>query len=119
MSDVKKSAIAKLAKMGLTEEEVLSLFENGEETIVVEDGESSDSGESKSWQQLVMEEHVGYYNKRYDTSLTFDEYYEGVTTGKIEVHYNWKQMLGLEEQPTIPVSENVNEEKFKNHGNRS
>ena len=119
MSDVKKSAIAKLAKMGLTEEEVLSLFENGEETIVVEDGESSDSGESKSWQQLVMEEHVGYYNKRYNTDLNFDEYYEGVTTGKIEVHYNWKQMLGLEKQPTIPVSENVNEEKFKNHGNRS
>ena len=117
MDDVKKSAIAKLAKMGLTEEEVLSLFDDGEEeTIVEEDGESSE-GESKSWQQLVMEEHVGYYNKRYGTSLTFDEYYEGVTTGKIEVHYNWKQMLGLEEQPTIPLSSEVNTEKFKNHGN--
>ena len=117
MDNVKKSAIAKLAKMGLTEEEVLSLFDDGEEeTIVEEDGESSE-GESKSWQQLVMEEHVGYYNKRYGTSLTFDEYYEGVTTGKIEVHYNWKQMLGLEEQPTIPLSPEVNTEKFKNHGN--
>ena len=77
MNDAKKSAIAKLAKMGLTEEEVLALFEDEEETIVAEDGESS-GGESKSWQQLVMEEHVGYYNKRYNTNLTFDEYYEGV-----------------------------------------
>ena len=128
MNDTKKSAIAKLAKMGLTEEEVLSLFMEHEvevmgkkyieeeETIVAEDGESSE-GESKSWQQLVMEEHVGYYNKRYSTSLTFDEYYEGVTTGKIEVHYNWKQMLGLEEQPTIPLSPEVNTEKFKKNGN--
>jgi hypothetical protein len=127
MNDTKKSAIAKLAKMGLTEEEVLSLFMEHEvevmgkkyieeETIIAEDGESSE-GESKSWQQLVMEEHVGYYNKRYGTSLNFDEYYEGVTTGKIEVHYNWKQMLGLEEQPTIPLSPEVNTEKFKKNGN--
>ena len=116
MNDTKKSAIAKLAKMGLTEEEVLALFEDEEETIVAEDGESS-GGESKSWQQLVMEEHVGYYNKRYNTDLNFDEYYEGVTTGKIEVHYNWKQMMGLEPQPTIPLSPEVNTEKFKRNGN--
>ena len=25
-----------------------------------------------------MEEHVGYYNKRYNTNLTFDEYYDDV-----------------------------------------
>ena len=43
MNDAKKSAIAKLAKMGLTEEEVLALFEDEEETIVAEDGESSGS----------------------------------------------------------------------------
>jgi hypothetical protein len=124
MNNVKKSAIEKLAKMGLTEEEVLSLFDEDEAeetTIVAEDGEpaSDSSGGSKSWQQLVMEEHVGYYNIRYDTNLTFDEYYEGVTNGELEVHYNWKQLLGLEEQAPVPVSENVNEEKFKKHGNRS
>ena len=33
MNDAKKSAIAKLAKMGLTEEEVLALFEDEEETF--------------------------------------------------------------------------------------
>ena len=117
MHNAKKSAIEKLAKMGLTEEEVLSLFvEDKEETIVVEDG---DNEESKSWQQIVMEEHVGYYNKRYNINLTFHEYYEGVTSGKIKVHYKWKEMLGLEEQKPIPIdpSKNININKFKNLGN--
>ena len=117
MNNAKKSAIEKLAKMGLTEEEVLSLFvEDKEETIVVEDG---DYEESKSWQQIVMEEHVGYYNNRYNVNLTFDEYYEGVTSGKLEVHYNWKQLLGLEKQTDIPIDpdKGVKTEKFKNHGN--
>jgi hypothetical protein len=116
MNDARKSAITKLGKLGLTEEEVLSLFEDDEETIVTEDGESS-GNESKSWQQLVMEEHVGYYNKRYDTDLTFEEYYEGVTSGKIEVHYNWKQMLGLEKPAVIPPNPNHKNEKFRKHGN--
>ena len=118
MHNAKKSAIEKLAKMGLTEEEVLSLFvEDKEETIVVEDGDNNE--ESKSWQQIVMEEHVGYYNKRYNVNLTFHEYYESVTSGKIKVHYKWKEMLGLEEQKPIPIdpSKNINIKKFKNHGN--
>ena len=117
MNDAKKSAIAKLAKMGLTEEEVLSLFvEDKEETIVEENGNND---ESKSWQQIVMEEHVGYYNKRYNVNLTFDEYYEGVISGKIEVHYNWKEMLGLEEQTPLPTdpSKDIKTEKFKKNGN--
>ncbi len=122
MSDAKKSAIAKLAKMGLTEEEVLSLFVDNEEVTVTVEEETddlSDYEESKSWQQLVMEEHVGYYNKRYNVNLTFDEYYEGVTSGKIEVHYNWKEMLGLEEQTPFPAdpSKDIKTEKFKKNGN--
>ena len=122
MNNAKKSAIAKLAKMGLTEEEVLSLFVDNEDITVTVEEESddlSDYEESKSWQQLVMEEHVGYYNKRYNVNLTFDEYYEGVTSGKLEVHYNWKQLLGLEKQTDIPIDpdKGVKTEKFKNHGN--
>tara|TARA_R110000803_G_scaffold142886_1_gene209120 strand:- start:196 stop:564 length:369 start_codon:yes stop_codon:yes gene_type:complete len=122
MSDAKKSAIAKLAKMGLTEEEVLSLFVDNEEVTVTVEEETddlSDYEESKSWQQLVMEEHVGYYNKRYNVNLTFDEYYEGVISGKIEVHYNWKEMLGLEKQTPLPTdpSKDIKTEKFKKNGN--
>lgn len=117
-SILKKSALEKLEKLGLSQEEVLSLIDDGEETIVAEDGESDDTSESKSWQQLVMEEHLGYYNKRYDTDYNFDEYYDGVVNGEIEVHYNWKQMLGLEEQTPFPVDPNVNSEKFKKHGNQ-
>jgi len=114
---LKKSALAKLEKLGLTKEEVLSLIDDGEETIVAEDGESESSGESKSWQQLVMEEHLGYNNERYGTNYNFQEYYDGVVNEKIEVHYNWKQLLGVEEQTPLPVDPNVNLEKFKKHGN--
>ena len=114
---LKDSALAKLEKLGLSKEEVLSLIDEGEDTIVAEDGESDDTHESKSWQQLVMEEHLGYYNVRYKTNYNFDDYYEGVTSGEIKVHYNWKQMLGLEEQTPFPVDPNVNTEKFKKHGN--
>ena len=114
-SILKESALAKLEKLGLTKEEVLSLVDDGEETIVTEDGEPS--GESKSWQQIVMEEHLIYYNKRYNTNHTFDEYYEGVTSDKIEVHYKWKEMLGLEEMKKSKPNENVNIDKFKKFGN--
>ena len=114
-SILKESALAKLEKLGLTKEEVLSLVDDGEETIVAEDGDTS--GESKSWQQLVMEEHLIYYNKRYNTNHTFDEYYEGVTSDKIEVHYKWKEMLGLEKMKKIKPNENVNIDKFKKFGN--
>ena len=107
-SILKKSALEKLEKLGLSQEEVLSLIDDGEETIVAEDGESDDTSESKSWQQLVMEEHLDY---------NFEDYYDGVVNGEIEVHYNWKQMLGLEEQTPFPVDPNVNSEKFKKHGN--
>ena len=44
---LRKSALEKLEKLGLTKEEVLSLIDDGEETIVAEDGESESSGESK------------------------------------------------------------------------
>ena len=92
-SILKKSALAKLEKLGLSKEEVLSLFDEEEESIVAEDSESF--SESKSWQQLVMEEHMGYYNERYGTHYAFEEYYEGVTSGEIKVHYKWKEMLGV------------------------
>ena len=45
---LRKSALDKLQKLGLTEEEVLSLLEDEVEEVV----------ERKSWQQLVMEEHL-------------------------------------------------------------
>ena len=115
---LRKSALEKLEKLGLTKEEVLSLIDDGEETIVAEDGESESSGESKSWQQLVLEEHLGYYNERYGTHYSFEEYYDAVVNEKIEVHYNWKQLLGVEEQTPFPVDPNANLEKFKKHGNQ-
>lgn len=82
---LRKSALDKLQKLGLTEEEVLSLLEDEVEEVV----------ERKSWQQLVMEEHLGYYNKQHGTSHSFEEYYEGIVNGDIQVHYDWKKLLGI------------------------
>ena len=36
---------------------------------------------------------------------------------RIEVHYNWKQMLGLEKPAVIPVDPDVKTEKFIKNGN--
>ena len=36
------------------------------------------------------------YNKENGTSYEFDEYYDDVVNEKIKVHYDWKQLLGIE-----------------------
>ena len=54
------------------------------------------STDKKLWQQLVMEEHMENYNKENGTSYEFDEYYDDVVNEKIKVHYDWKQLLGIE-----------------------
>lgn len=54
------------------------------------------STDKKVWQQLVMEEHMENYNKENGTSYSFDEYYDDVVNEKIKVHYDWKQLLGME-----------------------
>jgi len=51
---------------------------------------------TKGWQQIVMEEHMDNYNKEHGTSYSFDDYYCDVVNEKIKVHYDWKQLLGLE-----------------------
>ena len=51
--------------------------------------------ERKSWQQLVMEEHMEEYNKEHETSYSFERYYDDVVNERIKVHYDWKQLLGM------------------------
>ena len=55
----------------------------------------SQTEKRKSWQQLVMEEHMEYYNENHNTNYTFEEYYDAVVNRKIEVHYDWRQLLGM------------------------
>ena len=57
--------------------------------------EDEDETKSKTWQQLVMEEHMEYYNENHNTNYTFEEYYDAVVNKKIEVHYDWQQLLGM------------------------
>ena len=57
--------------------------------------EDEDETKSKTWQQLVMEEHMEYYNENHNTNYTFEEYYDAVVNRKIEVHYDWQQLLGM------------------------
>ena len=51
--------------------------------------------EQKSWQQLVMEEHMVEYNKEHETFYSFERYYDDVVNERIKVHYDWKQLLGM------------------------
>ncbi len=53
--------------------------------------------EQKSWQQLVMEEHMVEYNKEHETFYSFERYYDDVVNEKITVHYDWKQLLGIKD----------------------
>ena len=53
--------------------------------------------ERKSWQQLVMEEHMVEYNKEHETFYSFERYYDDVVNEKITVHYDWKQLLGIKD----------------------
>ena len=89
---LRESALDKLKSLGLSREEVLSLL--------TDDPEAKDTNpvDRKTWQQLVMEEHMGYYNETHGTSYTFEEYYDDVVNKKIDVHYDWKALLGIMEE---------------------
>ena len=86
---VRESALNKLKALGLSKEEVLSLLNDNTEA------EDTNPVDRKTWQQLVMEEHMGYYNEKHETSYTFEEYYDAVVNEKIDVHYDWQQLLGM------------------------
>ena len=43
--------------------------------------------ERKSWQQLVMEEHMVEYNKEHETLYSFERYYDDVVNERIKVHW--------------------------------
>ena len=60
-----------------------------------EQEEIENETESKTWQQLVMKEHMEYYNEKNGTNYTFEEYYDDVVNEKIKVHYDWQQLLGM------------------------
>ena len=62
-----------------------------------EQEETAETEKRKSWQQLFMEEQLGYYNEKYETSYTFKEYYDAVVNEKIKVHYDWQQLLGMKD----------------------
>ena len=63
-----------------------------------EQDEIENETKSKTWQQLVMEEHMEYYNENHNTNYTFEEYYDAVVNRKIEVHYDWQQLLGMTDE---------------------
>ena len=59
--------------------------------------QDEDTEKRKPWQQLFMEEQLGYYNEEHETSYTFKEYYDAVVNEKIKVHYDWEKLLGLKD----------------------
>ena len=40
---------------------------------------------------------MNYYNKKHETSYSFEDYYSNVVNEKIDVHYDWKQLLGMKD----------------------
>ena len=62
-----------------------------------EQEETAETEKRKPWQQLFMEEQLGYYNEKHETSYTFKEYYDAVVNEKIKVHYDWQQLLGMKD----------------------
>ena len=86
---VRESALNKLKALGLSKEEVLSLLNDNTEE------DDTNPVDRKTWQQLVMKEHMEYYNENHNTNYTFEEYYDAVVNEKIDVHYDWQQLLGM------------------------
>ena len=86
---VRESALNKLKALGLSKEEVLSLLNDNTEA------KDTNPVDRKTWQQLVMKEHMEYYNEYHNTNYTFEEYYDAVVNKKIDVHYDWQQLLGM------------------------
>ena len=88
---LRESALNKLKALGLSKEEVLSLLNDNTEE------DDTNPVDRKTWQQLVMEEHMEYYNETHKTSYTFEEYYDAVVNKQIDVHYDWQKLLGIME----------------------
>jgi len=113
MSTIKKSAMDKLKKLGLTDEEIAEMISfDDTEDIAVDDEEEMDRLPS-TWQSTFLLEQLEYYNKsiggkgkgaRPSTEVPIEslvEFVEKIQSGEIEVHFDWEALAST---PLIPTS---------------
>jgi len=102
MEDSKKSGIAKLKKLGLTDEEINSMLNIEEELPPEEElaaAEEQNELSSKAWKQDFLIEQLGYYNEIHNTSYELKEWVLGIQSEDIVVHFDWKELAGIRKNP--------------------
>jgi hypothetical protein len=117
MEDSKKSGIAKLKKLGLTDEEINAMLGVEEEIPPEEELALAEDNEmdrlNTTWQGIFLLEQLEYYNNsiggkgkgaRASTEApikSLAEFVEKIQSGEIEVHFDWK---ALTETPLTPTT---------------
>jgi hypothetical protein len=102
MEDSKKSGIAKLKKLGLTDEEINAML-NIEEELPPE--EELAAAEEKSqlatvaWKKDFLVEQLGYYNEAFNTTYELQEWVMGIESEDIPIHFDWKELAGIRKNP--------------------
>ena len=111
MSTIKKSAMDKLKKLGLTDEEISEMISFDDDDPVVDEEEMDRL--PNTWQGTFLLEQLGYYNKsiggkgkgaRPSTEVPIEslaEFVEKIQSGEIKVHFDWEALTST---PLIPTS---------------
>ena len=101
MENSKKSGIAKLKKLGLTDEEINAML--GIEDIPPEEelarAEEQSELQTKAWKQDFLIEQLGYYNLKHNTNYEIKEWVAGIQDETIAVHFDWKELAGIRPYP--------------------
>ena len=101
MENSKKSGIAKLKKLGLTDEEINAML--GIEDIPPEEelarAEEQSELQTKAWKQDFLIEQLGYYNLKHNTNYEIKEWVIGIQDETIAVHFDWKELAGIRPYP--------------------
>ena len=101
MENSKKSGIAKLKKLGLTDEEINAML--GIEDIPPEEelarAEEQSELQTKAWKQDFLIEQLGNYNLEHNTNYEIKEWVAGIQDETIAVHFDWKELAGIRPYP--------------------
>ena len=101
MENSKKSGIAKLKKLGLTDEEINAML--GIEDIPPEEelarAEEQSELQTKAWKQDFLIEQLGNYNLKHNTNYEIKEWVIGIQDETIAVHFDWKELAGIRPYP--------------------
>ena len=101
MENSKKSGIAKLKKLGLTDEEINAML--GIEDIPPEEelarAEEQSELQTKAWKQDFLIEQLGNYNLEHNTNYEIKEWVIGIQDETIAVHFDWKELAGIRPYP--------------------